>query len=135
MISHKDFFDQVIVNIEKIAAGTSVAIVSSDGLVLHSNVKDETAESQLGSFSSVFLDEGKKIFSVPADNSTESAKEEIQTTVTVGGKRVFVLTQLLNDAFLVILGEDKSKTNEFLKRSLEESDRLQAMIQKEEIAF
>lgn len=135
MISHKDFFDQVIVNIEKIAAGTSVAIVSSDGLVLHSNVKDETAESQLGSFSSVFLDEGKKIFSVPAANSTESAKEEIQTTVTVGGKRVFVLTQLLNDAFLVILGEDKSKTNEFLKRSLEESDRLQAMIQKEEIAF
>lgn len=135
MISHKQFFDQVILNIEKIASGSSVAIVSSDGLVLHSNVKDETAEAQLGSFSSVFLDEGKKIFSVPASNSAEDVKEDIQTTVTVGAKRVFVLTQLLADAFLVILGEDKSKTNEFLKRSLEESDRLQTMIRKQEIVF
>lgn len=135
MISHKEFFDQIILNIEKIAAGTSVAIVSSDGLVLHSNVKDEMTEDQLGSFSSVFLDEGKKIFSVPPSNSTEAFKEDIQTTVTVGAKRVFVLTQLLEDAFLVVLGEDKSKTNEFLKRSLEESDRLQVMIRKQEIIF
>lgn len=135
MISHKEFFDQVITSIEKIAPGTSVVIVSSDGLVLHSNVKDETAESQLGSFSSVFLDEGKKIFSVPASDSSEEKKEEIQTTVTVGAKRVFVLTQFLQDVFLAVLGEDKSKTNEFLKRSLEESDRLQAMIRKEEIVF
>lgn len=135
MISHKAFFDQVILNIEKIAAGTSVAIVSSDGLVLHSNVKDETAEAQLGSFSSVFLDEGKKIFSVPPSQTTEGVKEDIQTTVTVGAKRVFVLTQLLSDAFLVILGEDKSKTNDFLKRSLEESDRLRSLIQKQEIIF
>lgn len=135
MISHKDFFDQVISTIEKISAGTSVAIVSSDGLVLHSNIKDETAEAQLGSFSSVFLDQGKKIFTVPPSDNGESFKEDIQTTVTVGAKRVFVLTQLLEDAFLAILGEDKSKTNEFLKRSLEESDRLQAMIQKQEIAF
>lgn len=135
MISHKEFFDQVIANIEKIAPATSVAIVSSEGLPLHSNVKDETAEAQLGSFASVFLDQGKKIFDVPASDAANGTREDIQTTVTVGGKRVFVVTQLLSNAFLVILGEDKSKTNEFLKRSLEETDRLQALISKKEILF
>lgn len=135
MISHKEFFDQTITHLEKIAPGTSVVIVSSDGLALHSNVKDDDAEAQLGSFASVFLDHGKRIFSVPASTSSDGMREDIQTTVTVGAKRVFVLTQLLSDAFLVVLGEDKTKTNEFVKKSLEESDRLQAMIAKKEIYF
>jgi hypothetical protein len=135
MISHKEFFDQLIATIEKIAPGTSVTIVSSDGLALQSNVKDENIEAQLSSFASVFLDQGRKIFSVPASEASGETREGIQTTVTVGARRVFVLTQLLEDAFLVILGEDKTKTNEFVKRSLEESDRLQAMIKKEEILF
>jgi predicted regulator of Ras-like GTPase activity (Roadblock/LC7/MglB family) len=135
MISHKEFFDQVIANIEKIAPATFVVIVSSEGLPLHSNVKDDTAEAQLGSFASVFLDQGKKIFSVPASDAANGTHEDIQTTVTVGAKRIFVVTQLLSNAFLVILGEDKSKTNEFLKRSLEETDRLQALISKKEILF
>ncbi len=135
MISHKEFFDQTITHLEKIAPGTSVVIISSDGLALHSNVKDDDAEAQLGSFASVFLDHGKRIFSVPASTSSDGMREDIQTTVTVGAKRVFVLTQLLSDAFLVVLGEDKTKTNEFVKKSLEESDRLQAMIAKKEIYF
>jgi predicted regulator of Ras-like GTPase activity (Roadblock/LC7/MglB family) len=135
MISHKEFFDQAITHLEKIAPGTSVVIVSSDGLALHSNVKDEDAEAQLGSFASVFLDHGKRIFSVPASTSSDGVREDIQTTVTVGAKRVFVLTQLLADAFLVVLGEDKTKTNEFVKKSLEESDRLKSMISKKEIYF
>ncbi|HNF87440.1 MAG TPA: hypothetical protein PLC94_12555, partial [bacterium] len=60
--SHDQYFGEIIRTVEAIAPQTLVAVISWEGLVLRSNVSDEHVEGQFGALASVFLDQGKRMF-------------------------------------------------------------------------
>jgi predicted regulator of Ras-like GTPase activity (Roadblock/LC7/MglB family) len=134
-LSHHTYFEQIIAEITKLASNATVAVVSIDGMVLNSNITDPTLEAQLSSFASVYLDYGKKMIAIPPDPKAQGARDFVQTMVTVGAERFIIITQLVEEAMLIIVGEDKTKLNTILKKSLEEIDHANAMIQKKEIFF
>lgn len=134
-LSHHKYFEQIIAKVTAIAADSTVAVVSTDGMVLNSNVADATLEAQLSSFASVYLDYGKKMVAIPPDPNRDGARDAVQTMVTVGAQRFIMITQLVADAMLIIVGEDKTKINAMLKISLEEIDHANAMILEKEILF
>ncbi|MCB0834938.1 MAG: hypothetical protein KDC45_15820, partial [Bacteroidetes bacterium] len=107
-MTHLDFFNETLNKMTGITPGTYAAFVSQDGLVLHSNVDDEFVEKQLGSFASEFLDHGKKIFSIPL-SAKNGQTRDVQTAITVGSDRVFVITPFLADPFLVIVSPDTAR--------------------------
>jgi predicted regulator of Ras-like GTPase activity (Roadblock/LC7/MglB family) len=135
-LSHHKYFEQITAEITTLASNTTVAIVSIDGMVLDSNIPDGALEAQLSSFASVYLDYGKKMLAIPArDGQRNAAPDKVQTTVTVGAERFIIITQLVADAMLIIVGEDKTKLNDILKKSLEEIDHVNSMIREKEILF
>jgi predicted regulator of Ras-like GTPase activity (Roadblock/LC7/MglB family) len=134
-LSHHTYFEQIISEITALASDATVAVVSIDGMVLNSNVADPALEAQLSSFASVYLDYGKKMIAIPPEPKDNGARDLVQTMVTVGASRFIIITHLVEEAMLIIVGEDKTKLNEILKKSLEQIDQVNAMIQKKEIFF
>ena len=132
--SHDQYFGEIIRTVEAIVPQTLVAVISWEGLVLRSNVSDEHVESQFGALASVFLDQGKRMFTIPFDGK-KPQPDTVQTMVTVGTKHVIIMTQLLPGILLAVSSDDKSKINTFRTCTLEEVDKLHAMIAKKEIIF
>ena len=134
-LSHHTYFERIISEVTALSANATVAIVSIDCMILNSNVADTTFEAQLSSFASVYLDYAKKMIAIPPDQKQNGARDVVQTMVTVGAQRFIIITQLVEEAMLIIVGEDKTRINALLKKSLEEIDHVNAMIQSKEILF
>jgi predicted regulator of Ras-like GTPase activity (Roadblock/LC7/MglB family) len=135
-IPHHSYFEQVISSIQALSSEMIVAIVSLDGLVLSSNVTDPSKEAELSSFASTFFDYGKRMVAIPASTGNGNGRSDtVQTMVTVGAERFVVITHLLAEVVLIVVSEDKTRVNAVLKKSLEEIDRVNSLIQKKEILF
>lgn len=133
-IPHHQFFEDIIRKVEAIETDTVAALVSSEGLVLCSNVTDADREAQLASYAATYLDNGRKMFSARPTSEKESP-EDVQAVITVGHARFVILAQVVAGSMLVISGTDKSKISIFLKMAMDEVARVTHLLETKEILF
>ena len=134
-MNHQTYFNNIIKDIESIAPGVTAVVISSDGLTLASHREDVAVETQLAALASMYLDCGKKVFSLSGEPSGNGAREEVHTIVTAGEKKFVVLTQLVGGAMLAVTGADKNQIGVVTKKSFEYMDKITTMIQKNELLF
>lgn len=127
-ISHDQCFGQMIKTIAATGENVLAAVVSADGLVLKSNVDEET-EAQLAAVSTILLSQGFRVL------NAGGKKDVVQTLISAGSESAVAVTPILHNAFLVARIADKNKINLLVKASLEEVDRLQSLIKNKEITF
>ncbi len=121
-MTHYDFFQAMIRDIQAVGGEMEIAIVSSDGMDLVTNISDAGVEAHLSAYSSVFTDYGNKLM-----QSEPSGKMPVQVNLCVTADRYILITRLDDKLSLVVRGKDRDRIAPLMKKCLDQNERVKKL--------
>lgn len=119
-MTHHDFFQAMIRDIQSVGGELEIAIVSGDGMDLVTNISDATAEAHLSAYSSIFMDYGNKLLYMPG----HSRGLPVQLNLSVNADHFILITRLDDQLSLVVRGKERERIAAVMKKCLDQTERL-----------
>lgn len=122
-MTHHDFFQAMIRDIQAVGGELEIAVVRDDGMDLVTNITEANTEAHLSAYSSIFMDYGNKLLQMPGQ--THVLPVQLNLTVTAG---YFILITRLDDQLsLVVRGKERERIAPLMKKCLDQAEQMKKL--------
>lgn len=122
-MTHYEFFRQIIGDIESVGTPVETAIISSDGMVVVSNITDLQRESHMAAYAAVFIEYGNRMSQCPGQTN----QAPVDISLNVNANDFTLVTRLDERLMLILRSADRQYIAPLMKACLAQIDRMKTL--------